>query len=91
MINHWRARVLEAIKAGDQNYLRPPTYDHVLGALLLAMATRLAKRFGRAPFEENPMSIFTKAGVAGQIKATHLDVTALRLVDTVRRDYIKSL
>ena len=50
VINHWRARVLEAIKAGDQNYLRPRTYDHVLGSLFLAIAARLAKPFGRARF-----------------------------------------
>ena len=49
VIDHWRARVLEAIKSGDQNYLRPRTYDHVLGSLFLAMATRLTKPFGRAP------------------------------------------
>ena len=47
MIDRWRASVLEAIKIGDPDYLRPPTYDEVLGFLFLAMAARLANPFGR--------------------------------------------
>lgn len=48
----WRQAVIDQVAAGDPRHLRPVQYDAVLSLLFPAMASRIAKGYGRAAMEK---------------------------------------
>ena len=47
----WRQTIIDKVAAGDENYLRPATYDAVLSALFPDMSRGIATRYGRLDIE----------------------------------------
>ena len=47
-IAQWRSRVIDAIRAGDPQYLRPRTFDDAIAFLIPDLGPRLLLPFGRA-------------------------------------------